>query len=266
LKRPGYILVGLIVLLTLVILNLPGNAAARLKLTLGSVFLPLFGLVNSSGELAERAIESGLPRSVLLRDNQKLRRDNEQLRLQVQQAEEIARENDRLRQLASWQTRQPWRLKLANVVLRDPANWWRTIEIDLGSRDGIRTNMPVLSSEGLVGRVSAVRLTRAQVVLVGDPNCRVSGVVENELRDTGVIGASGPLDGTLVEMSYLSRNADLKPGQWVSTSGLGGIFPKGIRIGRIVDSQPVEYGLYVMARVRLAANLSGLEEVWVVLQ
>jgi rod shape-determining protein MreC len=258
--------VGLVVLLTLGILNLPGEAAARLKMTLGSVFLPLFGLANSSEELVERAAESALPRSVLLKDNQALRRENEKLKFQVLQSEEIARENARLRQLAGWQAKESWRLKLANVVLRDPANWWRTIEIDLGSRDGIKTNMPVMSMEGLVGRVSAVKLTRSQVVLVGDPNCRISAVVENETRDTGVIGASGPLDGTLVEMSYLSRNADLKPGQRVSTSGLGGIFPKGIPIGRIVDAQPVEYGLYVMARVRLGANLSALEEVWVLVQ
>jgi len=248
---------------TLVILNLPGHAAARLKLTLGSVFVPLFGLADKSSDLAGRAVDSALPRGTVVRENVALRRENQALRLQALQAEETARENDRLRRLAGWQARQPWRLKLANVVLRDPANWWRTVEIDLGSRDGIKTNMPVLAMEGLVGRVSAVKLTRSQVVLVGDPNCRVSALVQNEARDTGVIGASGPLDGTLVEMSYLSRNADLRPGQTVMTSGLGGIFPKGIPIGRVVDAQPAEYGLNVMARVRLGANLSALEEVWV---
>jgi rod shape-determining protein MreC len=254
-----------VVLVTLVLLNLPGHTAARLKLTFGSVFLPLFGLADSSERLVESAADNLLSKSSLIRENNALRRENQQLGLQALQAEETARENTRLRQLAGWQKQQPWRLKLARMVLRDPANWWRTVEIDLGSRDGIHTNMPVLSMEGLVGRVSAVRLTRSQVVLVGDPNCRVSALVENEARDTGVIGASGPLDGTLVEMSYLSRNADLRPGQTVITSGLGGVFPKGIPIGRVVDSQPAEYGLNIMARVRLAANLSSLEEVWVLL-
>ncbi len=253
-------------LLSLVILNLPSHTTARLKLSLGGLFLPLFGLANSSSDLASRTVESVLPRSTLVRDNHALRRENQMLRLQALQSEETARENDRLRQLAGWQARQPWRLKLASVVLRDPENWWRTIEIDLGSRDGVRTNMPVLSIDGLVGRVSAVHLTRSQVILVGDPNCRVSALVQNESRDSGVIGASGPLDGTLVEMSYLSRNADLRPGQSVVTSGLGGIFPRGIPVGKIVDSQPAEYGLYVMARVRLGAKLSALEEVWVLVQ
>jgi rod shape-determining protein MreC len=83
--------------------------------------------------------------------------------------------------------------------MRDPANWWRTVQIDLGSRDGVTDNLPVLTADGLVGRVSSVGLTRSQVVLIGDPNCRVSALVENPAHDTGVISASGPLDNTLVE-------------------------------------------------------------------
>jgi rod shape-determining protein MreC len=84
-----------------------------------------------------------------------------------------------------------------------------------------------------------------------------------ETRDTGVIGATDPWDNSLVALGFLSRNAKLTPGQTVMTSGLGGIFPAGIPIGRIADSRPVEYGLYTEARVKLAANLSSLDEVWV---
>ena len=79
----------------------------------------------------------------------------------------------------------------------------------------------------------------------------------------GIISAGGPLDNSLVDLTYLSGNASLKPGQNVVTSGLGGIFPKGIPIGQIVDSRPVEFGLYTEARVKLSANLGALEQVWV---
>ena len=71
------------------------------------------------------------------------------------------------------------------------------------------------------------------------------------------------METELVELGYLSRNANLKPGQNVVTSGEGGIFPKGIPIGKIVDVQPVDYGSRTEARVKLAANLNALEEVWV---
>ena len=204
-----------------------------------------------------------MPRRELLRQNESLFRKNQQLRLQVAQAEEISRENSRLRQLFGWQRQAPWKLKLAKVVLRDPANWWRTVQIDLGSRDGLRVNLPVLTTDGLVGRISSVSLTRSQVTLLGDPNCKVAARVENDTRDTGIIGASGPLETELVELGYLSRNANLKPAQNVLTSGEGGIFPAGIPIGKIVDVQPVDYGSRTEARVKLAANLNALEEVWV---
>jgi rod shape-determining protein MreC len=213
--------------------------------------------------MAATASDSILTRSELVKQNEFLRRENQQFHLQAVQVEEMARENARLRQLFGWQQQTQWKLKLANVVLRDPANWWRTIQIDLGSRDGVRENLPVLTTDGLVGRIYSVSLTRSQVALVGDPSCRVAALVENETRDTGVIGAGGPLDSSLIEMSFLSRNANLKPGQNVVTSGLGGIFPKGITIGKIVDTCAAEYGLSTEARVKLAANLSALEEVWV---
>ena len=267
LKRPSYIVVCLIVLLTLIILNLPSHTKGRLKLGIGSLFLPLLGLAGSSQHLAGAALDRVMPRGELLQQNEALRQENQGLRFKVMEAGALERENARLRQLLGWQAQQPHNYKLANVVLRDPSNWWRSIQIDLGSRDSMSLNLPVLSPEGaLVGRISSVGLTRSQVVLLGDPNCHVAALVENESRDNGVIGASGPVDSGFVELGYLSRNADLKPGQLVRTSGLGGIFPKGILVGQIVDDQPIEYGFGAVARVKLAANLNALEEVWVIVQ
>jgi len=265
LKRPHYIALGLIVLLTLVTLNLPGHTTARLKLGIGSLFLPLFGLAGSAQQAVGAVGDAVVPRSELLKLNEGLRRDNERLLLQAMQAEETVRENARLRQLVGWQLQKSWKLKLARVVLRDPANWWRTVQIDLGSRDGLRANFAVLTMDGLVGRVSSVSLTRSQVTLVGDPNCKVAARVKNETSDTGVIGPSGPLETEFVELGYLSRNANLKSGQAVVTSGEGGIFPAGITIGNVVDVQLGDYGSRAEARVKLAANLNALEEVWVML-
>ncbi len=265
LRRPHYIGLALVVLLTVVILNLPARTTARLKLGIGSLFVPLFGLANTGQQLAAKTGDAVLPRSELLRELEGLRRQNQELRFEAVQAESTARENERLRQLLGWQRQQRHKVKLANVVLRDPSNWWRTVQIDVGSRDDIKLNMPVLTCDGLVGRIQSVSLTRSQVVLLGDPNCRVAARVDNETRDTGVVGPSGTLDSDYVELGFLSRNANLKPGQNVRTSGNGGIFPKDILIGKVVESHPVEYGLNTVAQVKLAANLSALEEVWVLM-
>ena len=262
-RKKNYLALGAVTLLALLILSLPPRVTAHLKLTIGSLFLPLFGLANTTQQLPADLADSVLPRRELLQQIDRLRRENDQFKALAAQAAAIARENDQLRSLFGWQQQAPWKLKLANVVMRDPANWWRTVQIDLGSRDGLRENLPVLTAEGLVGRVSSVGFTRSQVVLMGDPDCHVSALVENPAHDTGIISASGPLDTALVDLTYLSGNANLKPGQNVFTSGLGGIFPKGIPIGQVVYSWPVEFGLYTEARVKLLVNLGALEQVWV---
>jgi len=262
-KQKNYLALGAVVFVAIVLLSLPTRATARLKLAVGSWFLPLFGLAGAAQQLPADLADSVLPRRELLKQIDTLRRENQQLRSQSVQSLAIARENDQLRNLFNWQKTVPWRLKLAKVVMRDPANWWRTVQIDLGTRDGIREDQPVITDAGLVGRVSSVSLTHAQVVLVGDPSCRVSALVENASRDIGVLVAGGTLDTSLVELTYLASSANLKPGQTVITSGLGEVFPKGIPIGQIVDSRSVEYGLYTDARVKLNANLGSLEQVWV---
>jgi rod shape-determining protein MreC len=170
-----------------------------------------------------------------------------------------------LRSLLGWQKQLPWQLRPAKVIARDPANWWHTVQIEFGSRDGARVNLPILTPEGyLVGRISTVSYYTSQVVLVGDPNCRVSVIIDNPVHDMGVLTASGPLDDSIVELGYLSGSANMKAGQNVSTSGLGGIFPKGIPVGKIVDFRTLEFGLDTEARVQLYANLGALEHVWVV--
>jgi rod shape-determining protein MreC len=262
-KRKNYLALGAVVLVAVLVMSLPASATSRFKLVISSWFLPLFGLANAAQQLPADLADSALPRRELLRQINSLRLENEQLKTQQLQALATARENDQLRDLLGWEKQVPWKLKLAKVVMRDPANWWRSVEIDLGSRDGLRVNLPVLTADGLVGRISSVRLTSSQVVLIGDPNCRVSALVENSAHDIGVLNASDKLDPSLVDLSYLTIGANLQPGQNVITSGLGGIFPKGIPIGKVMDAQAVEFGLATDARVKLNANPGELEEVWV---
>jgi rod shape-determining protein MreC len=262
-KRKHYLALGAVTLVTVLVLSLPSRTVSHLKLGIGGLFLPLFGTVNAVRQLTDRAANTLLPRRELIKEIEDLRRENQEFKVHQQQADAIARENDQLRALIGWQQQQPWKYKLANVVLRDPANWWRTIQIDLGKRDGLVENLPVLTADGLVGRVSSVGYTRSQVVLIEDPRCRVSARVLNPTHDMGVISPGGPLENSLVDLSYLSGNATLKPGQQVVTSGEGGVFPAGIPIGRIADSSQAELGLYTEARVKLSANLGALDQVWI---
>lgn len=265
-KRPQWVAFGAVVLLVLVLLNLPDSVAARTKLAVSSLFLPLFGLVGSAHQLAGDGVKTVVPRSALIQDLDKLRQENQTLRLELARSKAQEEENRRLRQIVGWQQVSPWKFRPCHIIARDTANWWSTVRVDVGSRDGVRRGLPIVTAEGLVGRLETVGVTASDVVLIGDPKCRVS-VVVRETGESGVLAtlSGGVLDHRLVDLTHLPRNSLLRPGMTVYTSGMGGVFPAGIPVGTIVDSRSVGYGLYSEARVRLAADTSRLREVLVLL-
>jgi rod shape-determining protein MreC len=268
-KRRHLILLAIVVVLTLVFLKLPSRTATQFKLAIGGLFLPLFGLAGSSQQVVEKAGNAIVPRKDLLKQIDQLRRENAELKVQLQRVAELERENAHLRAQVGFKQTSRLNIKLARIIARDPANWWRNVQIDLGKRDGLRVDLPVRTAEGLVGRVSEVSDTRARVVLLGDPTCPVSATVrdaQNNVVDQGVIKTpAAVLDESIVELNFLRNATAVKPGQLVVTSDEGGLFPKGIRIGQIVDVRPVDFGLVHVARVKLAVRMNLLDDVWVVM-
>lgn len=265
LVKPQWLAFGGVLLLVLVLLNLPQAASSRVRLVLGAIYLPLFGAAGVADAVVTRAGDAVTPRGVLLRRTAALERENQELRARLAQVEEALDENRRLRSLLGWREVSPWRLQAARVIARDTASWWRTVYIDAGTRDGLKPDLPVLAAEGLVGRLGAVGPFSSEVVLIGDPKCRVA-VVVREAGENGVLTtlSSGVLDHQLVDLTHLAGHTALQPGQTVFTSGLGGIFPAGLPVGTVVDWRSVGYGLYTEARVKLYADTSRLREVMVV--
>ena len=273
LNRRYYLALAIVVVVTLMLFKLPSRAAGGLKRAFGGFFLPLFGLKVSASHVADKASAAVVPRAELVKQLETSEREVQELKIRLSQAEELSRENARLRQSVGFLKQSPWKLKPARVIGRDPANWWKTMRIDVGSRDGIVPNLPVLIANetvrtnqwpgaSLVGRISDVGYSWSQVLLLGNPDCRVSVMIE-DTREHGVIAPASSLDNTVVELSYLSRNCKLVPGQRVTTSGDGGVFPKGIIVGQVVDWKSVGYGLSTEARVKVQVNINALEEVFV---
>lgn len=263
-KRPYFAATLLALLPAVLLFSLPPSAAGRVKLGISGLFVPLFGLAGAAESLATQAGQALVPRATLANQIRQLQQENQQLRALATQADEALRENARLRVLVGWQPQARWKLKAARVIARDTTTWWRTVQIDVGSRDGVRPNAPVLTPEGVIGRIQEVGSAHSLVVLIGDPLCRV-GVVVRETGENGVIttAATGVFDHQLADLTHLPRNSLLRPGQSVYTSGLGGVFPAGLPVGTIVDSRSVGFGLYSEARVKLAADSSRLREVMV---
>ncbi len=265
-KRPHWVALGAVVLLVLVLMNLPDPVTTRTKLAISSLFLPLFGLVGSVHQLAGDGAKAVEPRATLLHELETLRQTNQTLQLELAQTQALEDENRRLRQIVGWQQVSPWKFRPCHIIARDTANWWNTVRVDVGSRDGVQRGWPIVTAEGLVGRLEAIGVTASDVVLVGDPKCRVS-VIVRETGESGVLTtlSGGVLDHRLADLTHLPRNSLLRPGMTVYTSGMGGVFPAGIPVGTIVDSRSVGYGLYSEARVRLTADTSRLREVLVLM-
>ncbi len=264
LKRTHYLAaLGTVLLLVLVLMNLPGPAAARLKLAAGGFFLPLFGAVAGSQSFVDRASYDILPHSTLVSEMQRLERENAALKLAAAQGADAIAENNRLRTQLGALPRGPWKPRLCRLVARDSSTWWRTALIDYGTRDGAQINQTIVADGGLVGRISAVGYSQSQIAFVGDADCGVSVTVA-ETRDLGVIkGSQTTTDAGTAELTMLQNCPQVMPGHKVVTSGFGGVFPHGLPVGTILDTRPSAGGLYTGARIRLFANLNRLDEVWV---
>lgn len=265
-RKRSYIIVLVFILAVAAVRYMPQSISLRLKLIVGSIFVPIFGVSTAVQNTADTISKAILPGELLSSKLKQLEEENQRLKIQLMQLQNITEENRILRSNLNWTAQSPWRLKPARVIARDPSSWWRGVQIDVGSKDQIRPNLPVMTMDGLIGRTSEVGLTRSMVVLIGDPKCRVSAIVP-EANDCGIIAPSqiGFFNGKYIDLTYLTRGSELKPGQAVYTSGLGAIFPKGIFIGRLVDIRSAD-GLYLEARVQLAANLNSLDVVWVIMQ
>jgi|DewCreStandDraft_2_1066082.scaffolds.fasta_scaffold01655_17 rod shape-determining protein MreC len=193
-------------------------------------------------------------------ENARLRAEVERLRRELAQLAEASAEVERLRRLLAFRPSVPSATVAARVVTRDPSRWYTTLTVDRGARDGLRKNDPVVTADGLVGRVLEVYPTAARVLLVTDPRSSV-GVLVRTSREAGLVEGQGT---EVLRLRYLSRSAVLREGDVLVSSGLGGVFPRGLVVGTVVSvSRPVG-ALFQEAQVRPAADLSRLEEVLVI--
>ena len=190
--------------------------------------------------------------------NRELRAANDRLGEELKAFKETAKENEQLNQMLAFKAHHPYRTLGARVIGRDASNWYRSLQIDRGTADGLRPDLAVLNADGLIGKITAVTRTEARVLLLTDPNCKASALVQSS-REPGVVAG--------IEMTYVDRRAKINPGEAVITSGLGGVFPKGIFIGTVIKGRlDPQTGLYQTLELKPAVDYRRLEEVVVILE
>lgn len=150
----------------------------------------------------------------------------------------------------------------ATVIARNPDQWEEKIIIDRGELHGIEVNMAVMTSQGLIGKVILTTPYTSTVELLStqNPNYRVSAVISDKEEIFGLIEGYDEKRKELI-LKRIDSDFDVKKGQKVTTSGLGGIFPKGILIGEVTEVTTDDYGLTKLAYIKPAANFSILDHV-----
>ncbi len=200
----------------------------------------------------------------MVEENKELKEQIALLKGQLYQQEELKRENERLKNLLQYQDTysEYFETKTAAVIGRDPGNWFGFVTLNKGSKDGIVKDMPVVTPSGLAGKVVTVSDNTSQVILITDPRSGVGALVQDS-RVPGVLeGTTAGSDET--RLIHVPKDTQLTKGQVIITSGIGGTFPKGIPIGRIVDVSDEPSGLFKTAMVVPFADLNRLEEVLVI--
>lgn len=199
----------------------------------------------------------------LERDNQTLKVENRSLRATNQALRDVEHEVNRLRTALNYRERSIFKLVPAEIVTRDASTWWRTVTINRGRQDGIESDMAVVTEEGLVGKTTTVSDTISLVLLVTDENCRVAANVEGS-REQGIVSGERVVGGVapMLNLNFLSKQANLQPGQKIYTSGVGGVFPSGLMIGTVREYRVRE--LDGQARLAPAVDVAKLEDVFVV--
>ncbi|MFD3449552.1 rod shape-determining protein MreC [Microbacteriaceae bacterium 4G12] len=152
----------------------------------------------------------------------------------------------------------------ATIIARNPDKWYDLISIDQGAQQGVKKDMAVITDKGLIGKVKSVSQFTSSVELLSSLNRtnRISAVVQDDTSIFGLIEGYNK-DKQALEFTKIPSDAKLKKDQIVVTSGLGGIFPKDLVIGTIIDVTPDDYGLTQTAYVKPAADLNDIDNVMV---
>jgi len=193
--------------------------------------------------------------------NAELESQVSQLQAQVIELQQRVSETEILAALVDFSRSNPESTyKAAAVIGRDPSPFLDYIIINRGSNDDIRRGMPVVTNQGLVGRVDAVIADAARVQLITDPASVVNVRLQNAETDALLLGS---VTGD-ISLDLISQNVTVEPGDLVLTSGLGGGYPPDLILGQAVTIRTLEYELFQQATVQPAVDFTRLEIVLVI--
>jgi rod shape-determining protein MreC len=230
---------------------------------LGRVFLEMMAPLQRATSTVRQSVTAswdGVAELFRARgESRRLTAENERLARELDRLTEVELENARLRELLDFRESLHGDLLTARVIGRDATGLSRTLVLGRGESDGVVRGAAVLAPQGIVGHVFQTSAHAARVLLVADHNSGVDALVQRT-RARGIV--QGTVDGTC-GLKYVKRTEDIQVGDTIVTSGLDGIFPKGLPIGKVVSVDKRGQGLFQYAEIAPRVDAEQLEEVMV---
>lgn len=198
-------------------------------------------------------------------ENDSLKQKIQELEVEVQQNKQVSDENTRLRKLLELKTKSEYEVLTAQIIGRDTSAWFDTAIIDRGSLDGVKLNMPIVVNGGLVGRVTAVSPLTAQIDLITRDKSALGAIV-GEIGESNALGVvRGEGERESLKMDYVPGYIEIKKDDVIYTTGQGGVYPAGLRVGVITEVRSGSATVPHQIFIKPSARISSMQEVAVLL-
>lgn len=259
----GIIITAVILILIVILSNIKVDNLSYVENTLGALVMPIQNELTYLKNWITGNNDFFTDISKLKEENKELKEENSNLEQSLRELEIIKSENETLKEYVNLKDKYAEYTTIpAYVINKDISNYSNTIIINVGSEDGIETNMTVISDKGLVGHVISVTKSTAKVQTIIDVSSSISCTIKTS-RDN--IVAKGTLeDGISLKATYIPTDANVLEGDMIETSGLGGIYPKGILVGSIKQVTNTKNITDRYASIETAVNFDKLETVLVI--
>jgi len=193
-------------------------------------------------------------------ENERLHKRIQTLEVERQKLLEAEATHRKLQQLLDFRAQLPTKALTASIIADSASSWFQGCVLDKGSADGVHKDMAVVTPLGVVGKVVSTSTRSAKVILLTDANSGIDVLIQRT-RSRGIV--SGSLENGLV-LKYMKRSEDIQVGDRLITSGLDGVFPKGLMVGTVTKVNKQNLGLFQFVEVLPAVQPSRVEAVLVV--
>lgn len=254
----------------LAVLNMPDATRARIESSLREGLAPLQALMAQTAQRVQQVVLFVRGIGGMAGENRAMAAELVRLRSEVRYLRALEEENIELRRQLGYIAHMERELIPCEVIARDMSGWWQTVRLGKGRAGGVDEDMAVVTPAGLVGRTMAVSDHTSDVLLISDPTCRVPAYVigPDERPGFGIVRGQGVTwrGDVVLRMDFIDKHHPVQPGDEVLTSGLGGVFPRGIPIGTVERVQRDRSDLFQYADIIPTADLGALSYVFALVE